>query len=143
MFKKVTALIALCCITASIYAAPIGQVKHNISWNQLLKLQGKNSYEKVAFKLLAPALKEVLGRAYPTYNEYHQVSDGIRIINGNAVEWGMMAHSGGDQASYFIFNKAGRVLVIIKEDKALQYYGDRSLLDDTATRADAQKNLFR
>ena len=143
MFKKVIALIAFCCISVSISAAPLGQAKHNISWGQLSKLQGKHSHEKVADKLLTPALKKVLGRAYSTYKEYHQVSDGIRVINGNAVEWGMMAHSGGDQSSYFIFNEAGSVLVIMKNDNAIQYYGDRSLLDNAATRADAQEKLFK
>ena len=143
MFMKITAFIAISCITVSINAAPLEQAKHNISWNQLSRLQGKNSDEKVAVKLLAPALKKVLGRAYSTYKEYHQVSSGIRVINGNAVEWGMMAHSAGDQASYFIFNEAGSVLVILKNDKAMQYYGDRSLLNNAATRADAQENLFK
>jgi len=122
-----TALIALSVGLSPVYAT---EGQHGLPWDTLLQLDGKYLQEKNPTATLTPSLKKALGGKYSEFMSSIKVQNPMEVENGLLIVRGMMPHSGGDFASLAFFAMDGKILAIIKKDKQLEYFGDKSVLNN-------------
>lgn len=130
-------LLFVCLLMSISFFTYAESIYHDLSDKKLQSLSIKNGKPSSAYLAdknidvtLSPFIKRLIGdKNYQVFDQNSEVQFPVKYEAGVLMVGGMQAHSGGSSSSRAFFGPNGSLLVVIKVDELLAYYGDSSLLN--------------